>query len=235
MGDDDGTQQVAVLYHGSLLHLFLKLFELVFQLCGLHVLAVRKDNDFLAATGNVYTSAFIETCQIAGVEKAFGIDDGGGLLRTVVIALHQIGTFGTKLTVYQFHLHGRKGHPGTPGDNISRTGKGYHRCRFCHAVAFKHFEAQGPQSAAHLYIEGGTATDTELKVSAKLFMHRLKDGARQGEAVRLFAQGEEGTCQHMGVNLALDAVVEGLPQTGHTHHDADLGTTEGGHDVGSRH
>ena len=60
-GNDNGTQEVAILYHGRLLHAVCVFLQFVFYLGGLHVLSVGEHDNLLAASRDVDASLVIDT------------------------------------------------------------------------------------------------------------------------------------------------------------------------------
>ena len=163
------------------------------------------------------------------------VDDGSRLLGTVVVALHEVGTLGTNLTIDDAHVHGRKREAHTVGHQVTGTGEGYHGSSLCHAVAFQQLKTQRLEAQSYLAVEGGSTTHQVLYVSTHLLVYGTEDQTREAEAVDAGAELEEVASHETGIDLLHDARVERLPQTGDTHHDGYLATLQRGHDVGTRH
>ena len=66
----DGTQQLAVLNHGSLLDILVIMFDLELYLIRLYVLAIWQDNKLLAAACNIESAMIVERTEITCAQPA---------------------------------------------------------------------------------------------------------------------------------------------------------------------
>ena len=138
---DDSTQQVAVLHNSYLLYILVVLFQFIFYLAGLYILAVGEHNNLLGTSGNGNTSFLVDSRQVTRMDKTILIYHLSCLLGSVVIAQHHIGTLGTQLAIHQFAFNTRQGKSHAARSDIRWTGKADDRSSLRHAIAFQHIQS----------------------------------------------------------------------------------------------
>ena len=176
---DKGTEFVAVRADANLFYYVFMTFEFLLYLRRIDILAIREDDDFLRASCDEDASVLAYGSKVTRVDKPISIDDLGRLFGTVVVALHHIRAFGTKLPVNQFHLDTWHRLAHATWHQFAWTGKGYHRSCFRHAVAVEQVYAQRLHSCCDLKRQGGSAVHTEFQMSAQFLLHSLEDETRK--------------------------------------------------------
>ena len=141
LGYDDGLEQIAVLHHGRFLYLNRILLQLEFYFGRLYILSVGKHDDFLASAGNVDAALLVKTRQVTGMEETVLIQHLCRFFGTVVISLHDIGSLGPQLIVYDLALYRGQRQSGTARYDVTGTGERNHGSGLGHAIALQDIQA----------------------------------------------------------------------------------------------
>ena len=136
--------------------------EFSFEFLRGDILTVREDNEILPAAGDVQESVLVQLSEVAGVEPAVRIEGLRGLLRHLVIALHDDRSADHDLLILDLHLDVFKrasaGACALPGKSV----EGNDRRRLRHAAALPELDAVFLELIHIEGVESRTADDDDL-------------------------------------------------------------------------
>ena len=163
------------------------------------------------------------------------IDGFRRFLLHAIIALHHIVSLRTNFPLFDANLTRRQCLTCTARNQVIGATESNHRRTFRHAVPLHQINTQSMHSFPYLRVQGGATTDASLQITSHHVMHLLEYQSGETHTIHLLAQIIQSTRQHRSIHFLHDALVERLPQTRHSHHQAYPTYLHRLHDVGTTH
>ena len=135
-----------------------------------HILAVVEHHDLLLAIHDAYKPVLIDLDNIAGMQPAIIIQNGGRGLRLLPVALHDHRPTHQQFTIPGlFEFDAGQCRPHGVRLDMRLTIHGQHRRGFRQAVARQHDQIRGQQKAGDIRMQGGTTGDKATQLPPHFF------------------------------------------------------------------